>query len=120
MSLTDMKCACGAELLDGGPVGLYCASGLQCPAWRKKPEELFYIQNRGFEGNCLRWWRVDGNGYTANLNDAWKVTREKAESICRSRPNEDTMRPASVVDALAHRHLSCEVLWRFEREQAAK
>lgn len=37
-------------------------------------EPLFYIQDtRTYCGNSVMWWRVDGAGYTTNLNEAWKV-----------------------------------------------
>jgi hypothetical protein len=79
---------------------------------RRDSEPLFYIQNVGFNGNCLLWWRPNGNGYTTDLNDAWKVSEAKARSICRSRPKEDIAWPASEIDRIASRHLNCEHLWR--------
>ena len=41
---------------------------------------------RGYCGDCLLWWRVEGKGYTCDLDYAWKVTEEKAAAICRDRP----------------------------------
>jgi len=39
-----------------------------------EPEPLCYIQDtRTYCGNSVMWWRVDGNGYTSNLEEAWKV-----------------------------------------------
>ena len=81
-------------------------------------EELYYIQNTGYCGNCIKFWRPDGHGYTMNLDDAWKVTKEKAESICRSRPQEDIPHKASVLDAVAHRHVNIELLREYERTNA--
>ncbi len=78
-------------------------------------EELYYIQHIGFNGNCLKWWRPEGHGYTMNLDEAWKVTKEQAESICRTRPDEDLAHPVSVIDLLATRHLNCEALWAHQR-----
>lgn len=72
--------------------------------------ELYYIQNTGFCGNCLKWWRVDGHGYTMDLDDAWKVNKEKADEICRSRPKEDIPWPVSVIDSVAQRHVNVERL----------
>ncbi len=77
---------------------------------RSFPERLFYIQNTGFQGNCLKWWRVDGHGYTCNLEEAWKVTESKALDICSSRPKEDIPWPADYIEASARRHVDCEVL----------
>ncbi len=68
----------------------------------------YYIQNVGFSGDCLRWWRKGGNGYTSNLDDAWRVTKKKAVEICRSRPMEDIPRPANEVDGAAQRHINFE------------
>ena len=70
--------------------------------------ELYYIQNKGYVGNCLLWWKVDGHGYTCNLDLAWKVTKEEADKICRSRPEQDIARRADVVDAMAVRHFDSE------------
>lgn len=63
-------------------------------------EELFYIQDaRSYCGNSCYWWRVDGKGYTTDLNEAWKVSKEKAERIIRSRPDVDKAWPCAEVDA---------------------
>ncbi len=70
----------------------------------------YYIQNVGFSGDCLRWWRPNGHGYTLNLDEAWRVSKEKAEEICRTRPKEDIPRPAAEVDQAAHRHVNCEAV----------
>lgn len=67
-------------------------------------ESLYYIQNKGFVGNCLLWWREGGSGYTCNLNEAWKVSKEEAGRICRTRPREDIAHPVSLIDSLAVRH----------------
>lgn len=71
--------------------------------------ELYYIQNRGYCGNCVLWWRHDRCGYTVNLDEALKVPKEEAESICSDRPYMDHMWPADQVDAHAQRHASCEM-----------
>ncbi len=74
-------------------------------------QELYYIQNVGYVGNCLLWWRPNGNGYTCDLDDAWRVTKEKADDICRTRRGQDIAWPVSAVDSAANRHLDCET-WR--------
>jgi hypothetical protein len=73
-----------------------------------KQEELFYIQNKGYCGNCLIWWRIGGHGYTCNLDEAWMVTREKAESICSDRPKQDIMWLAEIINGISVRHVTCE------------
>jgi hypothetical protein len=88
-------------------------------------KELYYIQNKGFCGDCLLWWRVGGKGYTVNLDHAWKVTKEKAYDLCRWRPEVDTAWPVSAVDQAAERHLNSEsALYRrgsqFRGQMAAR
>lgn len=78
--------------------------------------DLYYIQNTGFCGNCLKWWRENGHGYTLDLNDAWKVTKAEADRICKSRPKEDIPHLASKIDAIAARHVNIEAL---RKESAA-
>jgi hypothetical protein len=78
--------------------------------WPAEPEPEYYIQHRGFCGDCLLWWRIGRCGYTVDLNQALKVTEEEAANICRSRPNEDFMRLASMVDGASQRHVNSESL----------
>jgi hypothetical protein len=69
---------------------------------------LYYIQNKRFCGNCLLWWRIDGHGYTVNLDEAWKVTQEMKVEICRSRPSLDVPWLVSFIDSVTERHASSE------------
>lgn len=78
----------------------------------------YYIQNVGFTGNCLKWWAVDGKGYTADLNKAWRVTEEKAKSICNDRPTQDIMWQVDEVDAFASRHVDYENLTMGQKAKA--
>lgn len=74
-------------------------------------EDLYYIQDtRSFCGNSCFWWRIDGDGYTCNVDEAWKVTREKAEEIVRTRPDIDVAWPCSIIDAGAARHFDVQKL----------
>lgn len=82
-------------------------------------DRMYYIQNIGFSGNCLKWWRPDGCGYTLDLNQAWKVPGDKAKEICRTRPKEDIARDAEQIDAIAARHVNAEALWEMVRQQEA-
>ena len=56
---------------------------------RDNVRSRFYIQNVGTVGNCVRWWKPGGNGYTCNLDEAGLFTQEKAREYCASRPAED-------------------------------
>lgn len=76
--------------------------------------DLFYIQNRGYCGNCMFWWRADGKGYTLDLDQAWKVTKEQSGKLCR--PGIDRAWPVSLVEAAMRRHVSIELLRSLERE----
>lgn len=68
----------------------------------------YYIRTKGFCGNSLLWWRENGNGYTTDLNDAWRVSEEKAKEICNARPGEDFAYRADEMNAAATLQVSCE------------
>ncbi len=73
--------------------------------------EWFYILNRGFCGNSLRWWKVDGGGYTSDLREAWKVDRATAEKYHGRRKGyfnepEDVAYPANLVESLVEHHVT--------------
>lgn len=86
-----MKCGCLLKIATGRVV---------------KKLEWYYIQNKGYVGDCLLWWRIGGRGYTTNVSQAWKVPKEKALRIASTRPNEDFARPESVVMKAATVHVS--------------
>jgi len=69
------------------------------------PEPMYYIQNVNHSGDSLIWWKPDGNGYTKNLDEAWKLPQEQAFAICAARPNEDFAWPCEQVDKCAKRVL---------------
>jgi hypothetical protein len=78
---------------------------------KEKEPELYYIQDkRSYCGNSCFWWKPDGNGYTCNLDEAWKVTREKAESMMRHRPDVDVAWPVAVIDSGTARHFDMQQL----------
>lgn len=72
--------------------------------------KTYYIQNNGQVGNCARWWRDGGHGYTCNLNEAWRVPKEDAEMICGLRRGEDVMWPADMIDEMSVRHVDVQGL----------
>lgn len=69
---------------------------------------LYYIENRKMVGNCAMFWRENGSGYTCDLDNAWRVTLEKARNVCRDRPMEDFPRPCAEVEAASTRHVSVD------------
>lgn len=77
-------------------------------------EELYYIQDkRSFTGNSVMWWCVDGKGYTSDVKKAWRVTREHAQSICRSR-DTDVAWTCALIDAGAQSHFDMQKLRGME------
>jgi hypothetical protein len=80
-------------------------------------EALYYIQDtRQITGNCVMWWAKDGHGYTCDLDLAWKVTKEKADAICRDRKT-DIAHAAHKIDRLAGRHLDFQKLPMKDRRR---
>jgi hypothetical protein len=49
-------------------------------------EQLYYIQN-GYVGNAILWWGIDSKGYTTDIRQAGKYTKEVAKSIIK-RPED--------------------------------
>lgn len=82
-------------------------------------EQLYYIQHVGYVGDSLLWWREHGHGYTSTLDEAWKVPKDKAKSICKDRPKQDIMWSVAEIDALAVRHVNSEHLRGDQRRKAA-
>lgn len=69
----------------------------------------YYMQDiRSVVGNCAMFWRL-GGGYTCNVDDAEVFTAEDAIRIASSRET-DVMRPKSVIDAIARRHVDVQDL----------
>ena len=73
-------------------------------------EEKYYIRDsRQYVGNCLLWWRKDKCGYTTNLDDAGRFTKEEAEKICLNR-DTDVMYLVDDIDNIAERHVDSQRL----------
>ena len=69
---------------------------------------LYYIQNKGYCGDCLKWWRANRQGYTLNLDDAGKYGESEALSICAVRRGQDVAWLVEDIDAVAARHVNSE------------
>lgn len=83
-----------------------------------EPTDLYYILSPyGPCGNCASWWRIDGHGYSANLQEAWKVPLEMAKSICGMKRG-DKAYPVEVIDTLSTRHLDTQLLRDVKQIQA--
>lgn len=77
------------------------------------PEPMYYIQNKGYCGDCLLFWRANRCGYTMNLDEALKLPKDEALELCASRPQEDFPILTSVLDSVAERHVNSETLIRM-------
>ena len=71
---------------------------------------LYYIQNRGYCGDCLLWWKSNRCGYTLNLDEALKLPEDEALMLIASRPLEDFAYRVDLIDSVAHRHVNSETL----------
>ena len=60
-------------------------------------KELFYIQY-GYLGNAILWWGKNSSGYTVNIKNAGKYTKDKAIAIINNRPNKDLAWLCSYID----------------------
>lgn len=80
-----------------------------------KAKTYFIQDTRQFVGNAVLWWRVDGCGYTTELDEAWEVDEQKARSIERSR-DTDKAWPADVVRKAARQYVDMQRL-RMPDEQ---
>jgi hypothetical protein len=47
---------------------------------RTKKGKLYYIKN-GYVGNAVLWWGKDGRGYTTEIENAGKYTKEETDKI---------------------------------------
>jgi hypothetical protein len=64
-------------------------------------EKLYYIQN-GYVGNAILWWGKESRGYTTDINQAGKYTKEEAKRIIQ-RP-EDIAWECSHIDNCKKAH----------------
>lgn len=73
-------------------------------------QDLYFIQDtRNYVGNSVMWWRPNGDGYTSDIDQAWKVTKEKAEQMHQNRPT-DVPWPCTPIEAKAQRNFDMQLL----------
>lgn len=69
-------------------------------------EPTYYIRDaRSFVGDCVVWWRAEGQGYTCDLAQAGKFSREEATTISRGRAT-DVAYQCDDVDRVARQHVT--------------
>ena len=61
-------------------------------------EKKYYIRNDGYLGNALIWWKKGRNGYTCDIRDAEKFTKEDAKKNCSRK--QDTAYECDYIDNL--------------------
>lgn len=77
-------------------------------------EELYYIMGPYCPcGNSAMWWRVEGHGYTCDLNEAWEVPLQRARSILGMRRGDRAF-PVQQIKALAQLHFDVQRLAEVE------
>lgn len=78
-------------------------------------DELYYIQDtRTYCGNSVMWWRPDGEGYTSDLDKAWKVP-----ATWKGR-DTDKLWPCAAIDAGATRQFDMQKFRAIEAARAAQ
>ncbi len=51
-------------------------------------KEQYYIRTPGFVGNALTWWRAGGKGYTTDIREAGKFSKDEADRIHKNRKTD--------------------------------
>ena len=68
-------------------------------------EELYYIQTQEYIGNAICWWGKNHSGYTANLKNAGRYTKEEAMRIINNRPEQESAWLCSDIDGCTEAHV---------------
>jgi hypothetical protein len=74
-----------------------------------EPKDYVVWYTRNFSGDCVIFWRPDGNGYTTNLDEAGRYTKTQAEEIATRRGLEKAV-PLKAAEAAARRHVTADGL----------
>jgi len=85
---------------------------------QQQQEAFFYIQNKVVCGNSAVWWRHNRQGYSSDLSQAGKYTREECDSLCR--PGIDRALPVEAVDALAAPHVDVQKLMEWSADEVRR
>lgn len=59
-------------------------------------QQYYYIQN-GYVGNAICWWAKDSHGYTTDIRNAHKYSKQEAINICITR-KDDRAWPVDYID----------------------
>lgn len=69
----------------------------------KEDDDIYFLQN-GFTGNSLCFWKINGCGYTSNINEAQQFT--KAEALSQNKTRKDD-KPWNAYQVVQHSNLTC-------------
>lgn len=80
-------------------------------------EQRYYIlDDRSVVGNCAVWWAEDAKGYTCDLDRAWLVSKEEAESHRET----DVPVPQAMAERLVVHHVRRDHLRQAMHEDKAR
>ena len=76
-----------------------------------KDNDMFYVQDsRQYVGNSVLWHALNGNGYTTNIKNAQKYTKEQIIKKFQNGRDSDIIWSAKHIDANASYHVDAQNL----------
>lgn len=72
---------------------------------------MYYIQDkRQYVGNCILWYRINGAGYTCNIDDAEIFTEEESWEIINCSPEKYKRHEVEYVRHISKPHVDMQDL----------
>ena len=80
----------------------------------------FYVQNKscGYWGNNIVWWGLEGQGYTAHVQNAERFDEEKAVRLVREDPEKWEMYACDEIDRRLQLVFDMQDLARLKEDPA--
>lgn len=73
-------------------------------------DKTFYVQDRrGYVGNSVLWWGLNGDGYTTNIDNAHKFTKNEVQSFIGGRET-DIIWESQHIESVVKRHVDSQYL----------
>lgn len=91
---------------DGAPWSEVNESAQHDLVAKNKDPEFVILYSKQCNGNCAIFWRPKRNGYTIDLDEAGRYSKEEALEIHEGRHGEDMPVPVEEAYKLAQRHVS--------------
>ena len=83
-------------------------------------EPLFCIQCAvSYMGDSVVWWRVGGNGYTYDIDQAWIVGEGQSRRIEKNRPGVDKAWSVELIERAIVRSVDIELLRKVASNESA-